>query len=173
MATVEKTEYRLENLTCASCAMKFENNVKKLPSVEEAQVNFGASKLSFSGNATIEDLEEAGAFDGIKVVPLQTKRIEAKIPFLKRKENIVTILSLLFLIAGMIVSFRYAETHPLAISLFAISIVIGGAGMFKTGLKNLVRFEFDMKTLMTIAIIGAAIIGEWREGAVVVFLYSQ
>ena len=29
MATVEKTEYRLENLTCASCAMKFEKNVKE------------------------------------------------------------------------------------------------------------------------------------------------
>ena len=55
MATVEKTEYRLENLTCASCAMKFENNVKNLPSVEEAQVNFGASKLSFSGSATVDE----------------------------------------------------------------------------------------------------------------------
>ncbi len=172
MATVEKTEYRLENLTCASCAMKFENNVKKLPSVEEAQVNFGASKISFSGSATVEDLEAAGAFDGIKVVPLQLKRVETKIPFLKRKENIVTILSLLFLVIGMFVSFRYAETHPVAIALFAIAIVIGGAGIFKTGLKNLVRFEFDMKTLMTIAIIGAAVIGEWREGAVVVFLFA-
>ena len=72
----------------------------------------------------------------------------------------------------MYLSFRYAETHPAAIALFAVSIVIGGASMFKTGLQNLVRFEFDMKTLMTIAIIGAAIIGEWREGAVVVFLFA-
>jgi Zn2+/Cd2+-exporting ATPase len=56
MATSEKNEYRLENLTCANCAMKFEKNVKNLSSVEDAQVNFGASKLAFSGSATIEDL---------------------------------------------------------------------------------------------------------------------
>ncbi|MBE1555139.1 heavy metal translocating P-type ATPase [Sporosarcina limicola] len=172
MAIAEKTEYRLENLTCASCAMKFENNVKSLSSIKDAQVNFGASKLSFQGSATVEDLEAAGAFDGIKVIPLQNKRIEPQIPFFKRKENSITLFSLLFLIIGSIVSFRYAETHPAAIVLFAVSIVIGGAGIFKTGIKNLVRFEFDMKTLMTIAIIGAAIIGEWREGAVVVFLFA-
>ncbi len=172
MATVEKKEYRLENLTCASCAMKFEKNVKNLPSIEDAQVNFGASKLAFSGSATIEDLEAAGAFDGIKVVPLKSKRIEAKIPFFKRRENLVTLFSLLFLVIGMVVSFRYTETHPASIALFALAIVIGGISIFKTGLRNLVRFEFDMKTLMTIAIIGAAIIGEWREGAVVVFLFA-
>jgi len=172
VTTVEKKEYRLENLTCASCAMKFENNVKKIPAVQDAQVNFGASKLAFSGTATIEDLEAAGAFDGIKVVPLQSKKIEAKTPFFKRKENLVTLFSLVFLIVGMSISFLYSETHPAAILFFAIAIVIGGVGIFKTGLLNLARFEFDMKTLMTIAIIGAAIIGEWREGAVVVFLFA-
>ena len=44
-----------------------------------------------------------------------------------------------------------------------LAIVVGGSGIFKTGFSNLVRFEFDMKTLITIAIIGAAIIGEWQE----------
>ncbi|MDW0114217.1 heavy metal translocating P-type ATPase [Sporosarcina saromensis] len=167
-----KTEYRLENLSCASCAMKFENNVKNIPSVAEATVNFGASKLSFTGDATVEELQAAGAFDGIKVVPLTNRQPETKIPFYRRKENIVTFLSLIFVIAGMTYTYKEIPNPTVATGLFAVAIIIGGTGMFLTGLKNLARLDFDMKTLMTIAIIGAAIIGEWQEAAVVVLLFA-
>ncbi|GGA39707.1 heavy metal translocating P-type ATPase [Psychrobacillus lasiicapitis] len=166
-----KKEYRLENLSCANCAMKFENNIKSLPNVEEALVNFGASKVAVIGNVTVEDIEKAGAFDGIKVAPIKQRKQDTT-PFLKRKENVVTAISFVFLVIGIIASFMYEETHPFAIGLFVIAIIVGGYDMFKSGLFNLSRFYFDMKTLMTIAIIGAAIIGEWREGAVVVFLFA-
>lgn len=172
MTTANKTEYRLQNLSCASCAAKFEKNLQNLPDVEEVQLNFGASKLAVFGDVAIEDLEAAGAFDGIIVIPENENRLEPIIPFYKRKENIVTTLSLIFLLIGTVLSFQHSETYPPAIVFFAISIAIGGASMFKTGIKNLARFEFDMKTLMTIAIIGAVIIGEWREGAVIVFLFA-
>ena len=168
----DKLEYRLENLSCANCAMKFENNVKKIPSVQGATVNFGASKLSFTGVASVEELNAAGAFDGIQVVPLSTRKAEPKIPFFRRKENIVTLLSLIFVIAGMIFTYRDVPQPTIATVLFATGILIGGTGMFITGIKNLVRLDFDMKTLMTIAIIGAVIIGEWQEAAVVVFLFA-
>lgn len=171
MVKVAKQEYRLENLSCANCAMKFEQNIKKLPDVEDAIVNFGASKVSVIGKATIGDIEKAGAFDGIKVTTVKQRQLE-KIPFFKRKENILTVISFVFLVIGIIASFTYEEAHPLAIGLFMISIVVGGFDLFKGGLANLSRFYFDMKSLMTIAIIGAAIIGEWREGAVVVFLFA-
>lgn len=152
--------------------MKFENNVKNIPSVAEATVNFGASKLSFTGDATVEELQAAGAFDGIKVVPLTNRQPEPKIPFYRRKENIVTFLSLIFVIAGMTYTYKEIPNPTVATGLFAVAIIIGGTGMFLTGLKNLARLDFDMKTLMTIAIIGAAIIGEWQEAAVVVLLFA-
>ena len=171
MARAAKQEYRLENLSCANCAMKFERNIKSLPEVEDATVNFGASKVTVIGKATIDDIEKAGAFDGIKITTVKKRKTE-NIPFFKRKENVLTVISFVFLVIGIITSFTLEESHPLAIGLFIISIVVGGFDLFRGGLVNLSRFYFDMKTLMTIAIIGAAIIGEWREGAVVVFLFA-
>lgn len=166
---MQKT-YRLENLSCTSCAAKFEKNVRELPEIKEVNLNFGASKLTVDGNVSIEALEKAGAFDHIRVFP-EKEKIQ-HIPFYKRRQTIETMISFLLLVVGVIVSFQTSETAPAAIAFFAGSIAVGGYQMFWTGLKNLTKLQFDMKTLMTIAIIGAVIIGEWREGAVVVFLFA-
>src|SRR5699024_11985594 len=69
----EKKVYRVQGFSCANCAGKFENNVKKLPEVQDAKVNFGASKISVYGSATVEELEEAGAFENLKVVPEKSR----------------------------------------------------------------------------------------------------
>lgn len=171
-ATPIKQEYRLQNLSCASCAAKFEKNVKAIPEVQDAQVNFGASKITVIGAISVDQIEEAGAFDGIKVTQSAAKALENTTPFYRKKENVLAGISLLFVILGYLFVGRNGESNPLPIAMFIIAILVGGGGIFKIGFRNLVRFEFDMKTLMTIAIIGAAIIGEWEEAAVVVFLFA-
>lgn len=171
MAT--KTEqYRLENLSCANCAAKFERNIKEIETVEEVQLNFGAAKLTVKGDVTVAQLEAAGAFDGIKVSKANERNQPIKQSFMKKKENQLALLSLLFVSVGIICSFYLGEGHILVNSIYAVAIVVGGYPIFGTGIKNLRRLEFDMKTLMTIAIIGAAIIGEWQEAAIVVFLFA-
>lgn len=168
-----KETYRLQGLSCTNCAAKFEKNIRDIQTVNEVQLNFGASKITVYGEATVEQLEAAGAFDGIKVIPEKREgQEEPKIPFWKKKENRNTIASLVFLLLGYLSVYRYGEGDILTILLFGISILVGGYPLFKVGIRNLFKLEFDMKTLMTVAIIGAAIIGEWGEGAVVVFLFA-
>ncbi|WP_301107769.1 heavy metal translocating P-type ATPase [Sporosarcina sp.] len=171
MAT-EKNVYRLQNLSCTSCAAKFEKNIRQIDSVEDVQLNFGASKLTVAGDASILQLEEAGAFDGIKVFPEKQRIIKQHVPFWQKRENQTTIAALVLLLAGYAVSSVNGGNTWLSIGLFALAILIGGYSLLKEGLLNLTKLEFDMSTLMTIAVIGAALIGDWAEGAVVVFLFS-
>lgn len=78
----------------------------------------------------------------------------------------------MLIIVGYSFQFNYGEESLQAIVSFLGAILIGGYSLFKSGLKNLIRLDFDMRALMTIAIIGAAIIGEWSEGAIVVILFA-
>lgn len=165
-------QYRLENLSCANCAAKFERNIREIETVEDVQLNFGAAKLTVKGQVTVNQLEEAGAFDGIKVSLASERKVLKSIPFYKRKENQLAFLSLLFVIVGVVSSFSLGEDHFYVKMLYAGAIIVGGYSIFLTGIRNLLRLEFDMKTLITIAIIGAAIIGEWQEAAIVVFLFA-
>lgn len=171
MTTKSKQQYRLQNLSCANCAAKFERNVKEIATVSDAEINFGAAKITVYGEVTIDQLEQAGAFDGIKVSSANERTIKKVVPFYKQKENVLAAISLFFILMAFLFEKMMNEPN-LVTGLFLVAIAVGGFPIFKVGLVNLIRFEFDMKTLMTIAIIGAAIIGEWEEAAIVVFLFA-
>ena len=179
----DKNIYRVEGFSCANCAGKFERNVKKIPGVEDAKVNFGASKISVYGEATIEELEKAGAFENLKVssekpVRQATQEInqekedekEEKVPFYKKHSTLLY--STLLIVFGYLSVFVNGDENIVTTLLFVASMLIGGLSLFKVGFQNLLRFEFDMKTLMTVAVIGGAIIGKWAEVSVVVILFA-
>ncbi|HAB7125688.1 TPA_asm: cadmium-translocating P-type ATPase [Listeria monocytogenes] len=167
----EKT-YRIEGLSCTNCAGKFEKNVKQLPGVTSATVNFGASRISVEGQTTIEELEEAGAFENLIIRDDQEndEQVRSKESFIKR--NIALIISLGFILVAVISQLSLGEDHLLTKALYILAIIIGGFDLFKEVFSDLIKLDFSMESLMTIAIIGAAFIGEWAEGSIVVILFA-
>src|SRR5699024_2600221 len=162
--------YRLERLSCSNCAKTFENNVKRINGVTYAEVNFAAAKITVGGTASIQDIEKAGAFANIKVIPNEKHGVEKKNPFWIRHGRLV--LASLLTVLGITASFVLETDHYITTLLLALAILVGGITLFKAGLNNLIHLRFDMKTLMTVAVIGAALIGEWKEAAVVVILFA-
>ncbi|MBP2002762.1 Cd2+/Zn2+-exporting ATPase [Paenibacillus shirakamiensis] len=55
---------------------------------------------------------------------------------------------------------------------YIVAIVLSGYSTFWRGLKNLVRLKFNMDTLMTVALAGAVVIGEWKEATLVAILFG-
>src|SRR5699024_9059648 len=154
------------------CAAQFEQNVKELENVKDAKLNFGASKITVTGDITVEQIDQAGAFDNIRVDESKRGQSYTRKSFFQKRQNLTMTASFVFIVLGYVLHFSIGVSSLWTIGAYAIAILVGGYDMFKVGFKNLSTFTFDMKTLMTIAIIGAVIIGEWAEGAAVVFLFA-
>lgn len=69
---------------------------------------------------------------------------------------------------------RVGVAQSLAIPVYVASYVFGGYDLVRQAVANLRkrRFAFDIDLLMLLAAIGAAILGEWAEGAFLLFLFS-
>jgi Cd2+/Zn2+-exporting ATPase len=167
---IKKQVYRIEGLSCSNCAAKFEKNVAQLPKVTTAKVNFGAGKLLIKGEATIAEIEAAGAFENLLVRNEHDteKRSGTQESFIKRNGHLLVSVILIVLAFG----FQLVNREDFSKILYITAIVIGGFHLFKEGFSDLISLDFTMEGLMTIAIIGAALIGEWTEGAIVVLLFA-
>lgn len=54
----------------------------------------------------------------------------------------------------------------------AVAIFLSGVDVFRSGLRALWRGDLNINALMTVAVTGAFLIGEWPEAAMVMALYS-
>lgn len=113
-------------------------------------------------------LEQAGAFENLKLYPDSLNVQIEKKPFWKRKESLQILISLGFSLLG----WYFGESSSSAIISYLFAMLVSGYDLFKRGITNLIRLQFDMHTLMTIAVLGAVAIGEWAEGATVVILFA-
>jgi Zn2+/Cd2+-exporting ATPase len=57
-------------------------------------------------------------------------------------------------------------------ALYAVSFGVAGYGAFLTGLREMLRWKIDVDFLMVVAALGAAAIGDYAEGAMLLVLFA-
>lgn len=68
---------------------------------------------------------------------------------------------------------KEGQTYPLfSLVLYVVAVISGGWFIYPKAFFSMRRLRPDINLLMTIAVLGAMLIGEWLEGAMVVWLFS-
>lgn len=182
---------RLIGLDCADCAAKLEKKINQLEGVRSAKVNFGASKLTVEHEINlgkiIKTIEAAGYGVESSSIEGQSRAVgenalgaelsgenlpgAGKSFWQKNRKTVLTAISGAFVGSGFLLSL-FGIPSGITVPLYLLAMLTGGFYVARTGFYALKTFSLDMNFLMTVAAIGAAAIGEWSEGATVVFLFS-
>ena len=161
--------FDIEGMDCGSCAKSIENHLNTLPSVKNVSVNFSTGKMKIEHSNSVEDIMTEVSKIGYKASLQSNKK---SIQTNKNKnDNGLVIFSGVLIALGFIGSFN--GISPLMSNiLYAIAMVISGYKPVKSAFYAIKSRSLDMNVLMSAAAIGAALIGEWLEGATVVWLFA-
>jgi len=144
----------------------------RLPGVSKAELNFGAAKLTVHGGIDSGLIVREARKHSVTAVPEGIPAVAAEQPFWEKNGKIVvSVFSGLFFLAGWTADVLVRLPVP-AVWLYLAAMLSGGFETVLKAVKSLGRLSFDMNVLMTAAVTGAALIGEWEEAAAVAFLYS-
>ncbi|MCO6497514.1 MAG: cadmium-translocating P-type ATPase [Chitinophagaceae bacterium] len=92
--------------------------------------------------------------------------------FGERTELIFAIICGIFLVAGFGISFIKGISSNVPIAFYIISYFFGGYYTTKEAVESVLKGKFEIDFLMLVAAIGAAVLGHWAEGALLLFLFS-
>lgn len=168
-----RTVFRVSGMDCGDCAAKLEKRLASMSGVRSAIINFGAGKLTIdhaiADYAIVQAVKHAG-YGAIKEADARHQPVTETI-WWKNARTLSTLISGILLAIATTLDW-FGTTGNIVVLLYALTAVIGGFHAAKSGLYSLRSLSLDMNFLMTVAIIGAAAIGEWSEGAAVAFLFS-
>ena len=91
--------------------------------------------------------------------------------FGERTELIFALLCGATLLVGWLISLKADGWIPLAF--YMAAYVFGGWFTLTEAIENLRKRKFEIDTLMLVAAAGAAALGQWAEGALLLFLFSM
>ena len=168
------TVFRVAGMDCADEVEAVNRSLKPLAGVREVQVNLMAGTVAVSHSAELKPDEMIAALGkaGLRAT-LATPESHAPLPADGQRARAISVgISGLLTGVGLALQWSKAEPDFLRLGAFGLAIVAGGWFVAPKALGALRRRSLDMNVLMTVAVGGAMAIGQWSEGAAVVFLFA-
>ncbi|PFA69740.1 heavy metal translocating P-type ATPase [Bacillus sp. AFS015802] len=166
-------EYKLQGLSCGNCAREMEEEINKLENGEGSRILYNSSKLILNKGVDMQKVEKILSADGAVLV--KDHGDEHAHDHSHEHTNSSTMKILLGMSAIIFFSAIYVDSqldNLVPVIMYLTAAATSGYPTFIKGAKNLLKFKFNIDTLMTIALIGAFSIGEWKEGTLVAILFG-
>ncbi len=181
--------YILENLGCAHCASKMEEQIGKLHGITDATITFATKQLRVTAQnpdrylpeirkictsieSGVQVLEKDTSPKSNDTLPLETARTSSREPVSKERKDLICILigAVLFVAGEILEHMGYEGMTTLPIFVIAY-LILGGKVLLEAG-KNITHGQiFDENFLMSIATLGAFAIQEFPEAVGVMLFY--
>ena len=171
----QKIRYRVEGMDCASCARKIETALTRVPGVSDIAISTTTETLRLraaeprTGEQVEKVVRDLGY--GISVLGEGTQPHHGAdtAPWWQSPKGRLTILSGLGLAAAWLLALVLPGYEAW---LYAAAMLIGLVPIARRAVAAaMAGAPFTIETLMTIAAVGAVIIGATEEAAMVVFLF--
>lgn len=169
--------YRLENLDCANCGAKIESRINAMDGVSDAVLTFATMQLRVTApdhNGLAEKMMQTARAvepDIAIISPEEVKKAPKKEES-NKKAIAQLILGAVCMALGLALS-HFGAPMPAYLAAYLIGYVILGREVVWTAVRNLTSGHvFDENFLMSVATIGAFLVGDFAE-AVGVMLFFQ
>jgi Zn2+/Cd2+-exporting ATPase len=162
--------FEIQQMDCAVEARQIEDKLGRLPGVSQLQFDLVNRRLTVEGEITAPEIELAISQLGMHARLLSEQRVDVSW-WERRGRLVLAIVSGLFWAASLVANYVFDQEN-LAGGLAVGAIVAGGRYIVPRGIRAARHGALDMNFLMTIAAIGALIIGEYLEAATTMFLFA-
>lgn len=179
--SLQKRTLRLDGAACEACAIRLERRVEKIPGVRKATATYLGKILCLTFDDSVSD--ESAVLQGVRATGAAVRPYEApkpddettlwqKVRAGELNEEISCGLGFLFLIASLIVHRAVGLDATVTYVLYAGAYIFCGQQGVRSAIASLREKVLDVDVLMVLAAIGAGIVGQPFEGALLLFLFS-
>ena len=167
---------RVPDMDCPGEESQIRRALENYAAIKSLRFDLGARTVAIDApEADWPAIEQAIAREGLKTERLSAPVSAAETQRRQRLEIWKLGAALGFALGAEVVHFLAPETMPwnvLSMALAGVAIALSGFGVYRKGLALLLRGQLSITTLMTVAVTGAFVIGQWAEAAMVMALYS-